>query len=901
MKHIAVLILSFWTCLTHGQTYTWMNEYETNSFSNSINLIDFTIDAGKNIVVVGSYDGTVDMDPGIGSDIYTGPSTSLIVHKVDENGNLLWNRAVQGNGFLGVSGKKVKLDQSGNIYVAGFFDGNADFNTGSGVLNFSCNNLQDGFILKLSPTGSFIWAKQFRIGRAGELTDFEVNAQTGACIITTPFQQWIDVDPSSNNLIINEHPTISNNNNTDNSVAIMLDQNGNFQWHYFIGAEDGENINNPTFYNNQIVLDLSISTSDSVDVDPSGAIYKMKSIPGVFTGQRIKVFLDNSGIFVTGKHLYLHPSNTQIGFQEIIDQNGNIWISGYFENTVDIDFGTGVNNLTAFSGKDAFVAKYDSQYNLLDHYVLYGNGFTYLWLTDVDQLGVGYMYGNAQFSTDIDPDPSQSYFTNSFFYIKMGMENFELIQVNDSDADIYATSGKLHLPTRELIISAGAFTNGTTVDVDPSSAVVNHSKVGNGYSRLLVKWAYCQNQTFSTTNVSTCESTYTSPSRKFTWSSTGTYQDTIYNHEGCDSIMTINLVLDGKTYSSFSGYGCNSYTAPSGEVYTSNGVYNDTIPNSLGCDSVMTITVSLGEILTEQFPTICDGETFTLPNGSIHSSSGNYNDTLMSSNGCDSVITFHLTVNLTYHENLTIEACQSYTLPDGQLVTQDGIYQVALQTMQGCDSTFTIDVTFGEITHTELVEECFEYSLPNGTVVQTSGFYDVTLLSSEGCDSIVTYNVTINSFQIDTVNTYPNIVLSVLPSGGSYQWLNCNDYSLIPNETSQTFTASVNGSYAVEVTLNGCTDTSDCMTVSTVGIEELNLPFVKIFPNPTTDGVTIEFPISTFEKVTILDISGRKVVDQEIKYLSTHAQINLKGFTKGVYLINLTSKENSYVRRIVLE
>jgi hypothetical protein len=42
--------------------------------------------------------------------------------------------------------------------------------------------------------------------------------------------------------------------------------------------------------------------------------------------------------------------------------------------------------------------------------------------------------------------------------------------------------------------------------------------------------------------VSICK-TYTSPSKKYTWTRSGTYKDTLINKAGCDSIITINLTI----------------------------------------------------------------------------------------------------------------------------------------------------------------------------------------------------------------------------------------------------------------------------------------------------------------------------------------------------------------------
>lgn len=64
--------------------------------------------------------------------------------------------------------------------------------------------------------------------------------------------------------------------------------------------------------------------------------------------------------------------------------------------------------------------------------------------------------------------------------------------------------------------------------------------------------------------------------------------------------------------------------------------------------------------------------------------------------------------------------------------------------------------------------------------------------------------------------------LNANQTGVNYQWLDCDDNnSIVSGETNQSFTPAVTGNYAVEVTMNGCVDTSDCFLVDYTGIEEL--------------------------------------------------------------------------------
>ncbi len=103
-------------------------------------------------------------------------------------------------------------------------------------------------------------------------------------------------------------------------------------------------------------------------------------------------------------------------------------------------------------------------------------------------------------------------------------------------------------------------------------------------------------------------STYTVPSGDETYTTSGTYMDTIPNAALCDSILTINLTILQPTTNTISPSACTQYTVPSGdETYMASGTYMDTIPNSLGCDSILTINLTIVTSITYYADTDLDG------------------------------------------------------------------------------------------------------------------------------------------------------------------------------------------------------------------------------------------------------------------------------------------------------
>ncbi|MBN8703830.1 MAG: T9SS type A sorting domain-containing protein [Bacteroidetes bacterium] len=136
---------------------------------------------------------------------------------------------------------------------------------------------------------------------------------------------------------------------------------------------------------------------------------------------------------------------------------------------------------------------------------------------------------------------------------------------------------------------------------------------------------------------------YTSPSGKTITTST-TFNDTIANSIGCDSIITINLTIKNPTTHSLTIANCYSYTSPSGKVVTSSSTFNDTIANTAGCDSIIAINLTIKSSSTFSLNASACG-SYTSPSGKTITTSSNFNDTITNSLGCDSIIAISLIIN----------------------------------------------------------------------------------------------------------------------------------------------------------------------------------------------------------------------------------------------------------------
>jgi len=194
---------------------------------------------------------------------------------------------------------------------------------------------------------------------------------------------------------------------------------------------------------------------------------------------------------------------------------------------------------------------------------------------------------------------------------------------------------------------------------------------------------------------------------------------------------------------------------------------------------------------------------------------------------------------------------------------------------------------------------CNSYLSPSGNYTwTTSATYLDTIPNVAGCDSVITVNLTINTVDV-TVDNSLMPILSANQAGATYRWLDCdNGNAPISGETNQTFTATVNGNYAVEVTFNGCTEVSACEAVTGVGINEATNNVVSIHPNPTNGMVNINFGSNnSVVDYAISSIEGRII--ETGKTSSNNITVDLSNESKGVYFIKINTETTSTVYKLI--
>ncbi len=180
-----------------------------------------------------------------------------------------------------------------------------------------------------------------------------------------------------------------------------------------------------------------------------------------------------------------------------------------------------------------------------------------------------------------------------------------------------------------------------------------------------------------------------------------------------------------------------------------------------------------------------------------------------------------------------------------------------------------------------------------------SAVYNLVGGAASGCDSLVTLNLTINSVA-DLSTTISGETITANNTAATYQWLDCDkNYAEISGQTAASFTPTVNGNYAVELTQNGCVDTSSCVSILNLGILENSFGNTLIvYPNPTHGHFFIDLgnPFSTAE-IQITNVLGKVIASKT----AVNAQ-TLDLFIQdpaGVYIVTVKADGKKAVIRVV--
>ncbi|UKN00282.1 hypothetical protein K6119_11105 [Paracrocinitomix mangrovi] len=244
---IALLFVSF---NIKAQQLSWVSSVGGGSLTDAL---DFCVDDSGNTVIIGTFNGTADFDPGPNSMLVNANGQDdLFVLKLNDLGELIWVKSI-GSSHL-VQASNIALDQNNDIIISGSFSGTVDFNPDAGDSTITSNGNYDIFILKLNSIGEFQWVKQTG-GTDSEVSLSMVTDLEGNIIIVGFFQGQIDSSTDQSGIYLNA------SGNYDTFIC-KYDVDGNLIWAQRIGGD-------------------GLDTAYDVDIDSSNALVICGSFAGI--------------------------------------------------------------------------------------------------------------------------------------------------------------------------------------------------------------------------------------------------------------------------------------------------------------------------------------------------------------------------------------------------------------------------------------------------------------------------------------------------------------------------------------------------------------------------------------------------------------------------------------------
>lgn len=611
----------------------------------------------------------------------------------------------------------------------------------------------------------------------------------------------------------------------------LIAQNSTFQWAYQLNVSE-----------KAIAIDTNGSVLrtggyfGTVDLDPEVGMQNFTSA-GLFDIYIEKI--DTNGHLLWVKSI--GSSGDDLAQSITTDTEGNVYVAGIYGGTVDFDPGVGVFNMSASGNNNIFILKLNSNGDFIWAKSNKSGNSGSAKSIDVDSLGYIYLTGTFQGICDFDPGPSVRNIASN------GYSDFYVQRLDPDGNLVYAKGfggvGTEYTHSIKTDGNGNAYVGGGfqfTVDFDPGVDTLNLSAIGIMEAFILKLGGLGELQWVKQID------------SKFTFLET-CFLDLDHNGD-IYSIGHFNDVIDAN---------------PDTGVFNLSCVGNqDIYMLKLNTNGQFVWAKQIGgggDIQSWGLQIMNNGDMYIAGgfSGPIDFDPGNGTTLLNAPTKYDSFIQ-KLNSNgdllwVKQYEGIDTASLKTYDFianEEGHLYSSGTFYELAdfdpgagVFTMYG---DYTNGLNYLQklrpcylIQSVDDIEACDSYTWIDGntyTQDNDTATYNYVGGAVNGCDSIVLLNLTINQTSGSTTNNIGSTIIANNNSA-SYVWLDCNNnYATIPGETMQSYTSIIGGSFAVELTENGCVDTSNCVSVASIGlIDNTFSSLYTIYPNPTQGEFTIEF------------------------------------------------------------
>jgi hypothetical protein len=445
------LMMSSLYTLAQLPPFQWVRELEGTDGKA------ITVDAAGNVYCLGYFTGNPDFDPGPGTVILDGSTGSAYIAKYTNEGNFVWATQLPSTALP----EDIAVDAAQNVYVTGQFILTQDFDPGPGVLSLTSLGQNDSYIVKLNAAGNFLWAKALS-GTQGQIGTGIAVSQSGMVYTVGYFTGLTDFDPGPGTVNLTSGILFD-------SYISALDADGNFAWVQRIAGGFNQAYSIATNALGNIII--AGEFTGTKDFDPGAPVFNLTSAggPDIYI-----LKLDAAGGFLSA--VSFGGPGIEADESVTLDASGNIYVSGNFQVTTDLDPGIGVLNFTATGASDIFVLKLTPTGSLVWGKQLGGPTAETALDIITDAAGDVYTTGLYQNTVDFDPGPGTYNLTsvvgnNDIFISKLTTDGNFGWAVSIGSNSLEDRGKGIAVDAAGFVYTTGIFLG--TVDFDPGPGIVS--------------------------------------------------------------------------------------------------------------------------------------------------------------------------------------------------------------------------------------------------------------------------------------------------------------------------------------------------------------------------------------------------------------------------------------------
>jgi hypothetical protein len=860
-----------------GSSNAFLTKYDSNGllqwakrFGSSVTqATEVTVGGDGSIYLTGYSGGTTDLDPTTGTGTYSFTSLGgldIFLIKTNSSGIVQWAKAMgSADGDLGMS---IAVNAANEVYVTGYFRETIDFDTGAGTANLTASpaGMSDAYLVKYSANGNLVWARN--IGSTGEDQGHSVIINVAGDIIAGgTFKSTVDLDPGagtsnftangiySNAYLIKLHECVSSTATV--SVSQCTSYTAADGAVYSVSGTYTATITNARGCDSVITINLAIG-------DITAPVANIASLPVINSQCAINSLTaptaaDNCAGAITGTHNASFPiASTTLVTWTYDDGNGNT--STQTQNVV-------INDNTAPVANAASLSNITAQCSV--------NSLTAPTATD-NCAGIITGTHNATFPITASTTVTWTY-DDGKGNTSTQTQN---VVINDNTAPI-ADAASLSPVTSQCPVNS--LTVPTATDNCAGAIIGTHNATFPITVSTVVTWTYDDGK-----------------------GNTSTQTQNVVINDNTAPVADVANLSDITAQCSVTSLTVPTATDNCAGAIT--GTHNASLPITSSATITWTYDDGQGNITTQTQNVVINDNTAPVADvANLSDITAQCSVTSLTAptatDNCAGVITGTHNASLP----ITSSTAITWTFDDGEgnLTTQTQNVVINDNTAPIADVANLSDIT-SQCPVTSLIAPIATDNC-TGTITGTqtailplTSSTTITWTFDDGHGNTSTQTQDVVVTPIDNSVTASGISLTANANGLDYQWIDCdNGNSPIAGATSQTYTATANGNYAVQISNGSCSVTSACTAITVVGIANyVSAPAFVLFPNPASETVNIDLGKKLSGVASIHNSIGQLIWSESFD-TKDQLQLQLNG-ENGMYYIEIkTADENASRLKVV--